>query len=87
MVSVGVRELRDHVSKLLQQVRDQGEVIEITYHGEAVARLVPVKPAHVEPAEMAAVWSDLDQLAAEIGASWPEQVSAADAVAEDRREL
>lgn len=87
MISIGVRELRQQVSRLLRRVRDEGEIVEITYHGEVVARLVPVKPVPVEPAEMAAVWTDLDQLAAEIGAHWPEGVSAAEAVSRTRREL
>ena len=30
MITVGMRELRANVSKLLRQVRDEGEVIEIT---------------------------------------------------------
>lgn len=87
MISVGVRELREQVSKLLQRVREQGEVVEITYHGETVARLVPVKPALVAPATLAGVWTDVDQLAAEIGNHWPETLTAVDAVREERREL
>jgi prevent-host-death family protein len=87
MVSVGVRQLRDQVSQLLERVRNEGEVIEITYHGEAVARLVPVKRPAPDAAEAAAFWSDLDQLAAEIGANWPDDVTAVDAVAEGRRDL
>jgi prevent-host-death family protein len=87
MESVGVRELRDRVSELLRRVRDEGEVIEVTYHGEVVARLVPARPAAVDLDEMAALWTSLDQLAAEIGASWPEGASAREAVAADRREL
>ena len=39
--SVGVRELRQSASKLLDQVKD-GLVIEITEHGVPVARLVPI---------------------------------------------
>jgi prevent-host-death family protein len=45
MISVGVRELREDLSKLLQQVREQGEIIEITIRGEPVARVTPIKPA------------------------------------------
>jgi len=41
MHSVGVRELRQSASKLLDQVKD-GAVIEITEHGVPVARLVPI---------------------------------------------
>ena len=39
--SVGVRELRQSASQLLDQVKD-GESIEITEHGVPVARLVPI---------------------------------------------
>lgn len=40
-ISVGVRELRQSASQLLDQVKD-GLVIEITEHGVPVARLVPI---------------------------------------------
>jgi prevent-host-death family protein len=39
MPEVGVRELRDHLSRYLAEVRDGGEVV-VTDHGRAVARLV-----------------------------------------------
>ena len=39
--SVGVRELRQAASKILDQVKD-GVVFEITEHGVPVARLVPI---------------------------------------------
>ena len=38
----GVRELRDHLSRHLAQVRDGAEVT-VTDHGHAVARLVPLQ--------------------------------------------
>ena len=38
-VEVGVRELRDHLSRYLTEVADGGEVV-ITDHGRAVARLI-----------------------------------------------
>lgn len=41
MESVGVRELRQNASVLLQKV-ERGASIEITNHGHAVARLVPI---------------------------------------------
>jgi prevent-host-death family protein len=41
MTSVGIRELRQRASELLRLV-EQGETIEITDRGRAVARLVPV---------------------------------------------
>jgi prevent-host-death family protein len=39
--TVGVRELRQSASKILDQVKD-GAVFEITEHGVPVARLVPI---------------------------------------------
>lgn len=40
-MEAGVRELRDHLSKYLDLVRDGAEVT-VTDHGKAVARLVPL---------------------------------------------
>jgi prevent-host-death family protein len=87
MISVGVRELREDLSKLLQRVREEGETIEITVRGEPVARVVPLKRQGRSPEEVAKQFKDLDELIAEISAHWPEGVSAVDAVREQRREL
>lgn len=87
MVAVGVRELKQDTSKILRRVREKGESIEITYHGETIARLVPVAPTELAQEDVAAIWTDLDQLTAEISAKWPTGVSAEAAVGEGRREL
>lgn len=39
-MEAGVRELRDHLSRYLDIVRD-GQEVTVTDHGKAVARLVP----------------------------------------------
>ena len=41
MPEVGVRQLRDQLSRYLNSVRD-GTAITVTDHGRAVARLVPI---------------------------------------------
>jgi prevent-host-death family protein len=87
MVTVGVRELKQETSKILRRVREEGEIIEITYHGEVIARLVPVAPPQPSDEEIAAVLADLEALSAEISAKWPEGVSAVEAIREVRREL
>jgi prevent-host-death family protein len=87
MVTVGVRELKHQVSSLLRLVREEGEMVEITYRGEPVARLVPVNAPAPAPEEMAAILTDLEQLSAEISAKWPDGVSALDAVNDVRRDL
>lgn len=40
-MEAGVRELRDHLSRYLEVVRN-GEEVTVTDHGRAVARLVPL---------------------------------------------
>jgi prevent-host-death family protein len=87
MLTVGVRELKQETSKILRRVREKGETIEITYHGEVVARLVPVAPPEPTDEEIAAILTNLEALSAEISAKWPEGVSALDAINDVRREL
>ena len=82
MVTVGIRELKQQASELIRLVRETGNEIQVTYHGEVVALLIPVKPASKEHKN---AWAKLDNLAAEIGARWPKGVSAADAMTEARR--
>ena len=53
MGSVGIRELRDHVSAVIRRAA-AGEAIDVTDHGHPVARIVPLRAASV-----------LDQLIAE----------------------
>ena len=67
MISVGVRELKQQASELIRLVREEQREIQITYRGKLVALLVPVERATVE--DQTAAWTNLDALAAEIGAS------------------
>ena len=85
--SVGVRELKQHATKILRQVRQRSVAVQITYRGQVIARLLPVRPPKSVSARRSTVWTDLDELAAEIGAHWPTRVDAVDAVREGRREL
>jgi prevent-host-death family protein len=87
MADIGVRELREHTSRVLKRVREKGEEISITYRGQVVARLIPVIAPKSKEKETSAVWADLDHLAAEIGSRWPKDVSATESVREGRRRL
>jgi antitoxin (DNA-binding transcriptional repressor) of toxin-antitoxin stability system len=85
--SVGIRELKTHTSAIIRRLREDGEAIDITYHGEVVARLLPVAAPPITTEQTAAVLTGLDQLADEIDAIWPDGVSALDAIHDVRREL
>ena len=89
MGAVGVRELKRRASAIIRQVRESREIIDITHRGEVVARLVPVERplSRAEETRFAAVWADMDRLAAEIAAHWPAGVTAEEAVREQRRDL
>ena len=87
MITIGVRELKAKLSQILLKVQEEGEVVEITYYGQKIAHLVPVNPTSKNDDDLEAVLSDLDSLAAEIGAAWEGNVSAVEAVREVRREF
>ena len=85
MREVGIRELKQHASEILRRVRQGKESVTITHRSRVVARLVPVEEAGSKRSEAAAVWVEMDQLAAEIGAPCPAGLPAEEAVAEQRR--
>jgi antitoxin (DNA-binding transcriptional repressor) of toxin-antitoxin stability system len=87
MSVVRLPELGEQAASLVRRVRDTGEVVDIEEHGVVVARVVPVPGSTPEQADLESFWDDLDDIAAEINASWPKGVSAEDAINDVRREL
>ena len=51
--SIGIRELREDLSKAIRRVR-KGQVLEVTDHGLPVARIVPITPPIAGLAELVA---------------------------------
>lgn len=47
MIRIGVRDLKNGLSRALKQVAD-GETVEVTDHGRPVARIVSIQPTRVE---------------------------------------
>ncbi|MBI5713644.1 MAG: hypothetical protein HZC38_09515 [Chloroflexi bacterium] len=72
-------------SKILRRVREKGETVDITYHGEIIARIVPAKPPTMDAKVMGAIWADMDHVAEEIGRRWKKGMSAAEVVSAGRR--
>lgn len=87
MSLVGIRELKTNASELVRRVREEGEIIDITYYGEVVARLVPAREVKTKAEELSDLWDEMDRLAQEVSAQWSGSPSAVDAVRESRREL
>ena len=82
MTTVGIRELKTNVSELLRQVREQGEIINITYYGEVVARLVPAQRDQISDEELTSLWQRMDYLAQQVAAKWDGTESAVTAVSQ-----
>lgn len=88
MKTLGVEELKEHINEILRMVKEEGETIEVTDHGKAVARLVPVsEPQQSIKQTSDDVWAEIDRLAAEIGSYLPQQVDASEIMRDVRREL
>ena len=87
MGEIGIRELKQRANEILRRVREQKETFTVTYRGRPVARLVPVEDMESKRAEALAVLAEADELARKIGALWLKDVSAVEAVREQRREL
>ena len=87
MGEIGVRELKQRASEILRQVREKHETFTVTYRGKVVAKLVPAEEVSEERARASSIWKQMDELALEIGADWPADVPAAEAIKEQRREL
>ena len=84
MITVGVRQLKEKASELVRRVRENQDIVLITYHGKVVARITPVEPRPLGT-ESEDAWVTLEELAAEVGRHWPQGVTSAQAIAEIRR--
>ncbi len=88
---VGVRQFKNEATRIVREVREERAEYVITVDGEPAAKLVPVGWDDLRPEErkeqIRKHLQEVDRLAKEIGAAWKSPLSAAEAVAEQRREL
>ncbi len=66
--TVGLWEFRSKISGVLRHVRKAREAVDITYHGQVIARIIPVLPRAESDEMLSAVWTDMRRLAGEIEA-------------------
>jgi prevent-host-death family protein len=85
--SVSIHQLSERATEILREVRIKRATIVITSRGKVIAHLIPTRKPRTTSQQNSAIWTNLDRLAAEIGARWTNDVSAKDAVREGRREL
>lgn len=65
-MKIGIRELKGRAPQVVREVRESGQAVDITYHGEIVARLSPVEVPR-DPADGVAAWKYFDDVVRDIG--------------------
>lgn len=75
---IGVRELREHTTAVLRQIRDHSTPYVITHQGQPIALLTPIQPEAVEAAlaqvalgSAPARWETYLRLADDLRRVWP----------------
>lgn len=89
MKQVGIREFKNRATQIVREVHDECAEYIVTVDGEPRAVLVPYSIEHEKSARMDKLKEDMaiiDELAHWIGESWDSPLTAAEAVAEQRRE-
>lgn len=88
--TVGVRQLKNEATRIVREVREHRAEYVITVDGKPVARLTPLgngENAEERRERIARHVQEAQEIGREIAAAWKSPLSAAEAVAEQRREL
>ena len=85
--SVGIRELKRDARAIVRTVRDDKQVIDVTYRREIVARIIPVERPDERQRRLDEFSKKLAVLRKEVSERWMDGMSAVEAVREQRREL
>jgi prevent-host-death family protein len=92
MPTIGVRELREHTSEVLRQIREQRAEYIVTYQGRPVALLLPVDSEAVEEAMVQAGRKSVEggletwrRVMGQVSRDWPADKSTQELIDEIRR--
>lgn len=86
--SVGIRELKNHASRIVRAVREQGAEYVVTLRGEPVAVLRPFQDQDaglLQQAEVDQALAEMRRLAHQVAEAWTSPKSAVELVEEQRR--
>ena len=85
---IGVRELKNHTSRVIRAVREELSEYVVTLRGEPVAVLRPLtedETQRLRQVELEAAMDELKALADEVASAWTSDKSAVELVQEQRR--
>ncbi len=83
---INVEELRERIDELLRLV-ENGETVKIIDKGKVIAQLTPPNNIEQTDEQDDAIWEDLKRLSIKLSASWPKDISVADAIQDVRQKL
>ena len=86
--TIGVRELKNHTSRVIRAVREEMSEYVVTLRGEPVAVLRPLteeEAQRLRQVEIDAALAEMKALAREVASAWTSDQSGVDLVAEQRR--
>jgi prevent-host-death family protein len=87
-ITIGVRELKNHTSRVIRAVREEMSEYVVTLRGEPVAVLRPLdeeEKHRLRQADIGETLAEMKALAREVASAWTSQKSAVELVAEQRR--
>lgn len=85
MTQVGVRDLKTHASKILEEVEKQRSRYVITKRGRPVGVLLPVEEAAAKEASSSSAWKELERLGEQISRNWTSEKTTLEILDEIRR--
>jgi prevent-host-death family protein len=86
--TIGVRELKNHTSRIIRAVREEMSEYVVTLRGDPVAVLKPLTEQEAERLrrmESDAALAEMKALAEEVASAWASDKSGVELVAEQRR--
>lgn len=87
MEQIDIREWKTRGEEVMRAVREGAAAYEITFRGEVIARVDGGAAGEERRRESLRLWEEMKLLGEELSRSWPEGVSAVEAVREQRRDF
>lgn len=85
MTQVGVRDLKTHASKILEEVEQKRSRYVITKRGRPIGILLPVEDAPTKKATSSSAWEELERLGEQISRNWTSEKTTLEILDEIRR--
>ena len=85
MRTIGVKQLKEHLSEVLREIEATGQIIGVSNRGRIVARLVPAQLGQRARRDPRAAIAEIDALSAEISAGLTGTINVTDIISDMRR--